>query len=241
MSSQVAETTIEPTVEPTVETQPTKPQAVASQIESGPTVKQPIVKAPPVNAPLVDGSDPIRSLVKGSGAKVPVVNADLEELQTEPLDPKRLRRNPLMSKLSWMLVAALIACGGFVAGAKANNGSASSSGIPGLPSGGGLPALPAGIDIASLLGGGATGSKSSAVLPSSTTSTGEIVLVTRGKVYVRMPDGKTKAVSVTSGTKVSTATASDVSALTVGKRVLVDGRTEDSGVIAANAVVIQPN
>ncbi len=154
----------------------------------------------------------------------------------EPLDPKRLRHIPLMSRLSWLLVAGLIACGGFFAGTRTNaGGSSNASGFPSLPAGG----LPAGFDPLALLGGGS--SKSNAVLPASITSSGEIVLVTGGKIYVKMSDGTTKAVSLTSGTKISTAASIDASSLVVGSRVLIDGRAEKSGVIAANAVVLQPN
>ncbi len=168
-----------------------------------------------------------------------------EELERpEPLDPKRLKRNPLMSKVSWLLIAGLIACGGFVAGAKSNESTTSAGGFPGLGGAsrggaGGLPAIPAGIDISAILGGGAAG-KSTKDLPAATTSSGEIVLVSGGKIYVKLADGSSKAISITSGTAIRTSSEADSSALKVGERVLVDGRAEENGVIAANAVVLQP-
>jgi hypothetical protein len=166
----------------------------------------------------------------------------VEELdRPEPLDPKRLKRNPLMSKVSWMLVAGLIACGGFVVGAKSNESSSAAGGFPGASGAGsgGFPAIPAGFDISSILGGGTSG-KSTKDLAAATTSSGEIVLVSGGKIYVKLADGSSKAVSITSGTAIRTSTAVDSSALKVGQRVLVDGRSEENGVIAANAVVLQP-
>jgi hypothetical protein len=199
------------------------------------------------------------TIAQNNGVPMPTTTStELLEVQTDepndwlassevpaPLDPKRLRRNPLMSRLSWALVAGLIAVGGFAVGSKVK-GDSKPAGIAGLPAGfpalggggGGLPSLPAGFDLSTLLGGG---SKSSAVLPASTTSAGEIVLVSGGKIYVKMPDGTTKAVAMNSGTSISKATPADSSSLTVGQRVLVDGRTGDNGVVAANAIVVQPD
>jgi hypothetical protein len=172
------------------------------------------------------------------------------DVAIEPLDPKRLRRNPLMSKVSWGLVALLVGCTGFAIGARvtkeqapdspfANLGGgglaalAGGGGFPGVGAGGGLP------DISALLGGGGGGT-SAAALSASQTSSGEIVLISGGKIYIKMSDGNTKAISVSSGTTVSNASPSTVESLVVGQRVLVDGRTEASGVIAANAVVAVP-
>jgi hypothetical protein len=162
----------------------------------------------------------------------------------EPLDPKRLKRTPVMSKVSWLLVAGLIGCGGFVIGAKSQEESAPATGaFPrlGAGAGGGAPSLPAGFDPSVLLATLEGGGGKTKDLPAATTSAGEIILISGGKIYVKLPDGTNKAVSVTSGTSVSTASVADPDSLKVGQMVLVDGRPEENGVIAANAVVVQPD
>jgi hypothetical protein len=159
----------------------------------------------------------------------------------EPLDPRRLQARPALSKLSWVLIGGLILCGGFLLGDRyGKDEGGGSSGIPGLPAG---LSLPAGFDPSALLGGGAGGGTGggSTNLPSATTSSGEVVLVSGGKVYVKLPDGSSKAVSITSGTDISTATPADKADIKVGDRVIIDGRTEQNGVIAANAIVVQPD
>jgi hypothetical protein len=163
----------------------------------------------------------------------------------EPLDPKRLVRTRLMTRSSWVLIAALLACGSFALGArwKKSEGNGLPAGLPaglsGLGGGGGLPDVSA---LSSLLGGGSAGSGAAgaAQLAAASTSSGEIVLVSGGKIYVKMANGTTKAIALSSGTKVLASNASTADALTVGKRVIVDGRAEESGVIAANQVVISP-
>jgi hypothetical protein len=159
----------------------------------------------------------------------------------EPLDVRRLQSRPAFSRLSWVLIAGLILCGGFVLGdryGKAESGG--SSGIPGLPAG---LSLPAGFDPTALLGGGlgAAGGGTTSNLPAATTSSGEVVLISGGKVYVKMPDGSSKAVSITSGTRVGTAMPANKDDIQVGDRVIIDGRSQENGVIAANAIVVQPD
>jgi hypothetical protein len=162
-----------------------------------------------------------------------------------PLDPKRLRRNPLFTRFTWALLAALLACGAFALGARSKQND-SAGGFPGLP--GGLPAGLAGggaggglPDIAALLGGGGgAGGVNAKQLAAASTSSGEIVLIQAGKIYVRMSDGSTKAVAMTSGTSVMTGTATGVDKLAVGQQVIIDGRAEESGVVAANKVVVTP-
>jgi hypothetical protein len=175
----------------------------------------------------------------------------------EPLDPKRLKRNPLLTRGSWLLVGALVACLAFALGARSKESSSSglpagfpSGGLAALAGGGGLGGAPGaggagGLpNLAALLGGGAGGGAGGGVntsqLAASTTSSGEIVVISAGKIYIKMADGTTKAVALSSGTNVLTGTPTQASALKVGQRVIVDGRAEASGVVAANEVVVTP-
>lgn len=162
--------------------------------------------------------------------------------EIEPLDPKRLRRNPVMTRFSWVLAALFVGVVGYGIGAKVTKDQQPASAFGALPAG-----LPAGLggaggglpEFAALLGGGGGGGGASAAqLAQASTSAGEVLLVSGGKVYVKMADGTTKAVSVTSGTEVAATVATTAEQIAVGDRVLVDGRTEDSGVIAANAIIV---
>jgi hypothetical protein len=163
----------------------------------------------------------------------------------EPLDPKRLVQTRLMTRSSWFLVAALVACGSFALGARWKKSESSGlpgglpAGLPGLGGGRGMPDISA---LTSLLGGGAGGSGAAgaAQLAAASTSSGEIVLVSGGKIYIKMANGTTKAIAISSGTKVLASDATTADALIVGKRVIVDGRAEESGVMAANQIVISP-
>jgi hypothetical protein len=175
-----------------------------------------------------------------------VVEADLlmptDVDPLEPLDPKRLRRNPFFTRGSWVLLAALVACGSFAMGARSKEAQASAlpAGLPaGFPAGlgGGAGGLP---DIAALLGGGGGAGATSVELATATTSSGEIIVVSQGKIYLKMADGSTKAVALGSGTTVLDGTLTDANALAVGQTVIVDGRPEENGVLAANQVVISP-
>jgi hypothetical protein len=159
--------------------------------------------------------------------------------EIEPLDPKRLKRNPVMSRLSWTLAALLIGAVGYGIGARVTKDQQPASPFPNLPAGlargggGGLP------DIAALLGGGGGGAGTSAAeLSQARSSAGEVVLVSGGKIYVKLADGSTKAVLVTSGTDVASTVATSADKIVVGSTVLVDGRTEENGVIAANAIIV---
>jgi Domain of unknown function (DUF5666) len=66
------------------------------------------------------------------------------------------------------------------------------------------------------------------------------VLTQGGKIYIKLADGSTKAIALTSGTKIMTGQPITSNELAVGQQVIVDGRTEDSGVVAASQVVVTP-
>jgi hypothetical protein len=169
----------------------------------------------------------------------------------EPLDPSRLQRHPLMTRVSWILVALALVATGFIGGAKvrAHNASTGTGGFS--PPAGFTP--PAGFDPtqlrAGLTGGGGgaanagtanAGANAQATTGAATSTSGAfagtIALINNGKIYVKTADGKTTAVATSSGTAVVLGSPGTVNDLHVGDEVLVAGAADADGVVGATAI-----
>jgi hypothetical protein len=163
----------------------------------------------------------------------------------EPLDPSRLQRHPLMTRVSWILVALALVATGFIGGAKvrAHNASTGTGGFS-LPSG---FSPPAGFDPTQLRGGqtgaggaAGTGANAQATTGAATSTSGAfagtIALINNGKIYVKTADGKTTAVATSSGTAVVLGGPGTVNDLHVGDEVLVAGTADADGVVGATAI-----
>lgn len=143
------------------------------------------------------------------------------------------REHARPNRMTWALLTLLILTVGFVGGAYANQQLVASSAQSGLPAGfpAGLPAgLPGGP------AGGGSGSVTTGAGGLAGMTFGTVKLVDNGSVYITTSSGETVKATVPDTAQVTSQRPIDLSELTPGMTVVIQGETGDDGVVAATSV-----